>query len=95
MTSEDPFFRKTENYRVLIDTEGIGHIRIIKRINFRTLLVIVKDLYLELRKNPEKKPHIVIYISRSLCSEMSDNMDNFLDFAVSCVEGSFELNVIE
>lgn len=95
MASVDPCFRKTSNYRVLIDPEGIGHIRIIRRVNFRTILLLFKELYLELRKNSSAKPHIIIYLSRSLSTEMSDNMRDFLDFVKSCLDGSFELRVVE
>ncbi len=78
----------------MIDSEGIGHIRIIRRINLKTLIEIFKDLYLELRKDPGKKPHITIYVSRSIYEEMSDNMKHFHDFAASCMEGTFDLIII-
>lgn len=94
MQSGNPFFRKTPNYRVLIDSEGIGHIRIIKRVNFRTVLAIFRDLYLELKKKTAR-PHIIVYVSPSLSSEMSENMRDFLDFAAACMEGRFELTILE
>ncbi|MCK9305935.1 MAG: hypothetical protein PHT97_08400 [Methanoculleus sp.] len=78
----------------MIDSEGTGHIRIIRRVNFRTVLVIFRDLYLELKKSAEK-PHIIVYVSPSLSSEMSENMKDFLDFTVACMEGRFELAIIE
>lgn len=95
MKSEDGYFRNTGSYRIQIDTEGKGHIRIIKRVNFRTILIIIRDLYLELKKNPDRQPHIIIYISPSLSSEMSLHMRDFLDFASSCIDGDFELAIIE
>ncbi|MCX6689668.1 MAG: hypothetical protein NTZ39_08290 [Methanoregula sp.] len=91
----EPCFRKTNSYRVLIDPDGTGHIRIIRRVNFRTILLVFKEVYLELKKNPGTKPCIVIYLSRSLNTEMSDNMRVFLDFVISCLEGSFELCIVE
>jgi hypothetical protein len=39
--------QKLPNY---IDSEGVGHIRIIKSINLKALIEIFKDLYLELKK---------------------------------------------
>lgn len=95
MESADPCFRKTRNYRVLIDPEGTGHIRIIQRVNFRTILLVFKEVYLELKKNSTAKPHIIIYLSRSLSTDMSDKMRDFLDFVSSCLEGSFELRIVE
>lgn len=94
MDSRERFFRKTATYRVLIDSDGIGHIRIVRRVNFRTVLIIFKDLYLELKTNAER-PHIILYVSPSLSREMSENMKYFLDFAVACVDGSFELMTVE
>ncbi|MDD1693174.1 MAG: hypothetical protein LUQ71_00465 [Methanoregula sp.] len=95
MVAGENFFIKTATYRVLIDPEGVAHIRIIRRINFRTILQVFREVYLELRKNPGSKPHIIIYLSRSLSSEMSENLKDFLDFAVSCMDGTFELTIVE
>jgi hypothetical protein len=86
--------KQNKSYRTMIDSEGAGHIRIIRRINLKKLIETFKDLYLELKKNPDKKPHITIYISRSVYGEMSDNMKHFHDFAVSCMDGTFDLNII-
>lgn len=92
---KDLLFLKTASCRVLIDDDGVGHIRIIKRVNFRTILQIFREVYLEVRKTPDTKPRIVIYLSRSLLDEMSDNLKDFLDFAVSCMDGTFELEIVE
>ncbi len=92
---KDPLFLKTASYRVLIDDESVGHIRITKRVNFRTVLQVFREVYLELRKTSDSKPRIVIYLSRSLADEMSDNLKDFLDFAVSCMDGTFELAIVE
>lgn len=95
MEPATPCFRKTSSYRVLIDPEGTGHIRIIRRVNFRTILSVFREVYLELRKNPDKKPHIIIYLSRSLSTEMSENLRDFLDFSIACMDGTFELIIVE
>jgi len=86
--------KQNKSYRIMIDSEGIGHIRIIRRINLKTLIEVFKELYLELKKDPDKKPHMKIYISHSIYEEMSDNMKHFHDFTVSCLDGTFELIVI-
>lgn len=95
MDQDISFYRKAENYRIMIDGRGTGHIRIIKRVNFRTILVLFRELYLEIRKSPGIKPHIIIHVSRSLCDEMSENMREFLAFCSECLEGTFELAVVE
>lgn len=86
--------KQNKSYRTMIDSEGAGHIRIIRRINLKTLIEIFKELYLELKKDPEIKPHITIYVSHSIYEEMSDNMKHFHEFAVSCMDGTFDLIVI-
>lgn len=94
MESNDLNLKQNKSYRTMIDSEGAGHIRIIRRINLKTLIEIFKELYLELKKNPAKKPHITIYVSHSIYEEMSDNMKHFHEFAVSCMDGTFDLIVI-
>ena len=89
------FFRKADTYRIMIDPDGVGHIRIIKRMNFRTVLTLFKELYLELRKGQASRPHIIIHVSRSLCDEMSENIREFLLFCSTCLDGTFELSVVE
>ncbi|OEU44186.1 hypothetical protein BGV40_00515 [Methanosarcina sp. Ant1] len=93
MGLSDLNLKQNKSYRTMIDSEGAGHIRIIRRINLKTLIEIFKDLYLELKKNPDRKPHITIYVSNSIYEEMSDNMKHFHDFVVSCMDGTFDLIV--
>ena len=95
METQSIFFREKGTYRIMIDTEGVGHIRIVKRMNFRTILNLFKEIYLETRKDPGKKPHIVIHISKSLCDEMSENLREFLLFTSACLDGKFELFIVE
>ncbi len=94
--TEDAFIRKTPNYRVWIDEAGIGRIRILKRINFKTLASIFEELLGEIKKRiTEGKVQIVFYISRSLYEEMSVNAKDFLGFCQSCMGIKFELVLIE
>lgn len=94
MGLSDRNLKQNKSYRIMIDSEGEGHIRIIRRINLKTLIEIFKELYLGLKNNSEKKPHITIYVSRSIYEEMSDNMKHFHEFAVSCMDGKFDLVII-
>ena len=55
MELSDQNLKQNKSYRTMIDSEGVGHIRIIRRINLKTLIEVFKGLYLELKKNPEKK----------------------------------------
>ena len=93
--NEDVFIRKTTNYRVWIDETGIGRIRILKRINFKTLASLFEELHGEIKKRiNEGKIHIVFYISKSLYEEMSVNAKDFLGFCQSCMGIKFELVLI-
>jgi hypothetical protein len=95
MAENAVFFRKADTYRVMIDNDGTGHIRIIKRMNFRMILTLFKELYLEIRKTPGRSPHIIIHVSQSLYDEMSENLKEFLLFCSACLDGTFELAVVE
>lgn len=98
MNKEGVFYRKHNNYRVWVDDAGVGRIRILKRINFKTLVNLFEELHAEIRKrnlaNPGKV-HIVFYISRSLHDEMSVNAKEFLGFCSSCMGINFELVLIQ
>jgi hypothetical protein len=98
MTDGEGFYRKNGNYRVWVDEEGIGRIRILKRINFKTLVNLFEELHGEIKKKNSENPgkvHIVFYISRSLYNEMSVNAKEFLGFASSCMGVKFELELME
>lgn len=94
----DVFIRKSANYRIWVDEIGVGHIRILKRINFRTFVAIFEELHGEIKKKLAENPgkvHIICYISKSLYDEMSINAKEFLGFCQSCMGIKFELDLIE
>jgi len=98
MNKRDVFVRKSANYRIWVDEAGVGRIRILKRINFKTLVSLFEELHGEIKKtiagNPGKV-HIIFYISRSLYDEMSVNAKEFLGFCSSCMGIKFELVLME
>jgi len=87
-------FRKTDSYRIWIDENGTGHIRIVKRINFRTLISLCRETYLVLEAPGISTPRIIIYVPRSLYDVMSENVQEFIMFCRSCTDAVFELSVI-
>ncbi len=94
--NEHGFIRKTNNFRIWVDEAGVGQIRILKRINFTTLVAIFEELHGEIKKKlTDNTPHIIFYISRSLYEEMSLNAKEFLGFCQSCMGIKFELVLIE
>jgi hypothetical protein len=94
MKQGDRIIKNTKNYRIMIDSEGVGHIRITRRINLKTLIEIFQSLYLELKNDQNRHPHISIYFSRSISDEMSENVQYFHNFVVSCLDGTFDLVII-
>jgi hypothetical protein len=97
MNESDIFVRKSANYRVWVDEAGVGRIRVLKRINFKTLIALFEELHGEIRKRIEGNPgkvHIIFYISKSLYDEMSVNAKEFLGFCSSCMGIKFELVLI-
>ncbi len=95
MNEGNSFYRKSGNYRMWIDESGVGRIRILKRINFKTLVRIFEELHAEIKKKNPLVVHIIFYISRSLYDEMSVNAKEFLDFCQSCMGVKFELFLIQ
>ena len=98
MNESEVLVRKTANYRIWVDETSVGRIRILKRINFKTLVALFEELHGEIRKRLSGNPgkvHIVFYISKSLYEEMSVNAKEFLGFCQSCMGIKFELVLIE
>ena len=98
MSECDVFVRKTPNYRIWVDEAGVGRIRVLKRINFRTLVSLFEEIHGEIKKRATGNPgkiHIIFYISRSLHDEMSVNAKEFLGFCQSCMGIKFELVLME
>ena len=98
MNESEVLVRKTANYRIWVDETSVGRIRILKRINFVTLVALFEELHGEIRHRLAGNPgkiHIVFYISKSLYDEMSVNAKEFLGFCQSCMGITFELVLIE
>ncbi len=98
MNRAPAFVRKTASFRIWVDEEGVGQIRILKRINFTTLVAIFEELHGEIKKRISSNPgkvHIIFYISKSLYDEMSVNAKEFLGFCQSCMGIKFNLVLIE
>ncbi len=98
MNEKGSFYRKSDNYRVWVDDDGVGRIRVIKRINFKTLVSLFEELHAEIKKRRTGNPgkvHIVFYISKSLYDETSVNAKEFLGFCSSCMGIKFELVLVE
>lgn len=98
MNDMDVFVRKSANYRIWVDETGVGRIRVLKRINFKTLVALFEELHGEIKKRRSENPgkvHIVFYISKSLHDEMSVNAKEFLGFCQTCMGIKFELVLIE
>lgn len=89
------FFRKANNYRIWIDDLGIGHIRILKRTNFKIIMSIFEEIHSEVKKRNDKEIKIVFYVSKSLYDEMSISTKEFIGFCQSCVGIKFELILLE
>ncbi|WFN37231.1 hypothetical protein L1994_02250 [Methanomicrobium antiquum] len=94
MKDEIAFSSKTDSYRTFIDPKGTGHIRILKRVSFRTLVSLFREIYPEIVKVSPANPKIIIYISNSLYQEMLENINELLLFSQICLESSLEIEII-
>lgn len=93
--STGTFFRETSSYRIAVDETGVGSIRILKRINFKTFIQLFRELFVEMKKVNPGGAHVVFYVSRSLHDEMSDNTREFMNFCNVCLNATFELVIVE
>jgi hypothetical protein len=89
------YYRKSESYRAWVDNAGVGSVRVLKRVNFRELVRLFKEMLCEMKKISPDRPHMIFYISRSLNDEMSDNAREFLDFCRDCLGIDFEMVILE
>ncbi|HEY9245230.1 MAG TPA: hypothetical protein VIO11_00135 [Candidatus Methanoperedens sp.] len=98
MNEKDVFVRKTPNYRIWVDEVGTGRIRVLKRINFKILMILFEEIHGEIKKRTTDNPgkvRITFYISKSLYNEMSANAKEFLEFCQFCMGVQFELVLTE
>ena len=95
MIEAGSYFQRSDQYRAWIDGSGTGSIRILKRVNSKMLMRIMREILLEIKKKNSGRSHIIFYISRSLNEEMSDNANEFLEFCKACLDVEFELIVVE
>lgn len=96
-TETEIFFRVTKKYRIWVDEEGIGRIRILKRVNLKTLMDLFEQVYNQIKKqtSPENIPRIVFYISKSIFNEMSGDSKAFLDFCRNNLDIELDIILIE
>ncbi|HWQ64191.1 MAG TPA: hypothetical protein VN429_07215, partial [Methanospirillum sp.] len=83
----------SDRFRVWIDDLSVGHVRVIKRINFGMIISAIRQIASVQRKDLEKSQIIRIYIPRSLKSIHSENLQAFIVFAKDC--GNISIDVIE
>nr|WP_319538842.1 hypothetical protein [uncultured Methanospirillum sp.] len=83
----------SDRFRVWIDDLSIGHVRVIKRINFGMIISAIRQIASVQQKKSERFQIIRIYIPRSLRSIHSENLQAFIQFAKDC--GNISIEVIE
>ena len=83
----------SDRYRAWIDKEHTGHIRVIKRITFSTIITVVCQIVEMQRAKSGESGLIRIYIPHSLRSIYSENLQAFINFAGDCC--NIPIEVIE
>jgi hypothetical protein len=86
MVQNHDIFLKTDQYRVWIDQDNIGRIKILRRINFVTLIGIIKQIAEIQQRNTGKAGDLCIYIPSSLKSICSENLLSFIEFSKTCCD---------
>lgn len=89
------FIRRTKNYRIGIDEDGIGHIRILNNVGPDTLRDIFQEILSEIKKNNMEKNntdiHIIFYISKSSYNLISKRSKKLLESYSSCINIKFKI----
>jgi hypothetical protein len=75
---------QSEQVRVWMDEERIGHIRIIRRVNFSTLIKLINTLTEVVEQESTGTRQVRIYIPASLKSIDSENLRALMEFAENC-----------
>ncbi|PWR70930.1 hypothetical protein [Methanospirillum lacunae] len=83
----------SDRFRAWIDDRSIGHVRVIKRINFCIIISAIRQIASIQKKDSENSQTIRIYIPRSLMSINSENLQVFIQFARDC--GNILIEIIE
>lgn len=73
---------QSEQLRAWIDEKNRGHIRVIRRLNFSSLIMVIRMIVEGQEKKGRRK--VQIYIPTSLKAIDSDNLRAFIEFADSC-----------
>jgi len=89
------YYRESDNYRAWVDDAGIGSVRVLKRVNFKALVHLFKEMLAEMKKADPTNAHMIFYISRSLNDEMSENAREFLEFCRDCLGVDFQMVILE
>ncbi len=95
MREQSGNYWKSDNYRAWVDGTGTCSIRILKRVNFKVLVRLFKEILAETKKVNPGKARIVFYIAPSINDEISDNAKDFLEFCRECLEVDFEIVILE
>ncbi|HWQ67515.1 MAG TPA: hypothetical protein VN372_11695 [Methanospirillum sp.] len=84
MTQSDVSLIRSDQYRAWVDDENTGHIRVLRRLNFVTLITIIRKIC-EKQQSLSDKSHVIrIYIPLSLRDISSENLRSFIEFSEIC-----------
>lgn len=80
-------------YRAWVDEDNVGHIRILKRVNFILLLSIIRQVVLMQHIPGFLRREIFLYIPESLSGMRSENFCAFIEFTEECC--NISISIIE
>lgn len=75
---------RSERYRAWVDEQNTGHIKILRRINFVTLITILRQITMMQRAGDQAPGGIRIYIPGSLQTIYSENLRSVIEFTEFC-----------
>ena len=75
---------QSDRYRAWVDQDNIGRIKILRRVNFVTLITIIRQISEIQLSNTGFSKEIRIYIPASLRAICSENLRSFAEFTRVC-----------
>lgn len=75
---------QSDQVRAWVDEENIGHVRMIRRVNFSTLITVIRKVVEAEGEVTHDPRQVRMYIPSSLKAVESENLRSLIEFSETC-----------
>jgi hypothetical protein len=86
MVQQSDIILQSDRFRAWVDQDNIGHIKILRRINFVTLIDVIRQIAEIQLRDTGQPGEVKIYIPASLRTICSENLRSFIEFTRICCD---------